>query len=70
MLSSFNVACAYAFLKTLFFADAIFLVALATCVAKGTSGQDSYDWSMFELRCLTPNTILIEPFCFLIFKYY
>ena len=52
IVSSTNVACADAYIITT--ADYSFF-ASASCVAKGASGQDSDDWSVFEIRCLASN---------------
>ena len=66
IVSSFNVACAYAYIRSI--AGLYFLFGLTGCVARGSSGQDSDDWLVFELRCPTWNTILIESFYFGIFN--
>ena len=62
IVSSANVVCAYAYIRSI--ADLCVLFALASCVAKGSSGQDSDDLSVFELRYLVFNTILIKFFFF------
>ena len=36
--------------------------ALASCAAKSCTGQYSEEWSVFELRWLASNKILIESF--------
>ena len=46
----------------------IFLFALASCVAKNSSGEDSDGRSLYELRCQASNTSLIEPFFFIKFN--
>ena len=53
IVSSSIVTCAYAYIRTN--TDFYFLLALASCVAKRSSGQDSYKWLTFELKCLVSN---------------
>ena len=65
-VSSSNVLCAYAYIRWV--ADIYFLFALESCVAKGSTGQDSDDWPLFELRCSASNTILKKSFFLVIIK--
>ena len=60
LVSTSNAAYAYAYKRVI--AGFCILVVLAGCVAKGSTGQDSFAWTVFELRCLASNTFLRESF--------
>ena len=62
-LSSSNVACAYAYMRSI--AELCFFFALASWVASGSGGQVSDCWSLFKLRCLDSNTFLLHQFFFM-----
>ena len=58
MVSSSNVACAFAGVTVIGFLYRF--LALANCAATGSTGYGTDDWSEVVLRCLAPETILIE----------
>ena len=66
IVSSCNVACAYAYIRIV--VDLKILFALASGVVKVSIGQDLDDWSVFELRCLAANKLLIESFFCIFFN--